>query len=66
VHGVSPLSSPFSNYDRTLRLSLELELRNAVSAIGGIFVIYLGSFVFAAMAILLVVLFVRKFRQSND
>jgi hypothetical protein len=29
-------------------------------------VIYLGVFVFAAMAILLVVVFVRKFRQSND
>lgn len=27
---------------------------------------YLGGFVFAAMAILLVVVFVRKFRQSND
>jgi hypothetical protein len=29
-------------------------------------VIYLGVFVFAAMAILLVVVFVRKFHQSND
>jgi hypothetical protein len=27
---------------------------------------YLGGFVFAALAILLVVVFVRKFRQSND
>ncbi len=27
---------------------------------------YLGGFIFAAMAILLVVVFVRKFRQSND
>ena len=27
---------------------------------------YLGAIVFAAMAILLVVVFVRKFRQSND
>ena len=27
---------------------------------------YVGAFVFAAMAILLVVVFVRKFRQSND
>jgi hypothetical protein len=27
---------------------------------------YLGGIVFAAMAILLVVVFVRKFRQSND
>jgi hypothetical protein len=27
---------------------------------------YLGGFVFAAMAILLVVVFIRKFRQSND
>jgi hypothetical protein len=38
----------------------------AVTAIGGCIVIYLGVFVFAAMAILLVVVFVRKFRQSND
>jgi hypothetical protein len=29
-------------------------------------VYYLGGIVFAAMAILLVVVFVRKFRQSND
>ncbi len=28
--------------------------------------IYLGAFVFAAMAVLLVVVFVKKFRQSND
>ncbi len=27
---------------------------------------YLGGIVFAVMAILLVVVFVRKFRQSND
>ncbi len=27
---------------------------------------YLGAIVFAAMAVLLVVVFVRKFRQSND
>jgi hypothetical protein len=27
---------------------------------------YLGGFIFAAMAIVLVVVFVRKFRQSND
>ena len=27
---------------------------------------YLGALVFAAMAVLLVVVFVRKFRQSND
>ncbi len=27
---------------------------------------YIGGVVFAAMAILLVVVFVRKFRQSND
>jgi hypothetical protein len=27
---------------------------------------YVGGFVFAALAILLVVVFVRKFRQSND
>jgi hypothetical protein len=27
---------------------------------------YIGGIVFAAMAILLVVVFVRKFRQSND
>ncbi len=27
---------------------------------------YIGGFVFAALAILLVVVFVRKFRQSND
>ena len=27
---------------------------------------YIGGFIFAAMAILLVVVFVRKFRQSND
>jgi hypothetical protein len=27
---------------------------------------YLGAIVFAAMAIVLVVVFVRKFRQSND
>jgi hypothetical protein len=27
---------------------------------------YLGGIIFAAMAILLVVVFVRKFRQSND
>jgi hypothetical protein len=27
---------------------------------------YLGGFVFAAMAILLVGAFIRKFRQSND
>jgi hypothetical protein len=29
-------------------------------------VIYLGTFVFAAMAVLVVVIFVKKFRQSND
>jgi hypothetical protein len=29
-------------------------------------VYYLGGIVFAAMAILLVIVFVRKFRQSND
>jgi hypothetical protein len=29
-------------------------------------VYYIGGFIFAAMAILLVVVFVRKFRQSND
>jgi len=28
--------------------------------------IYLGTFVFATMAILLVVVFVKKFRRSND
>jgi hypothetical protein len=27
---------------------------------------YIGGIVFAALAILLVVVFVRKFRQSND
>jgi hypothetical protein len=27
---------------------------------------YLGAFVFAALAIVLVVVFLRKFRQSND
>jgi hypothetical protein len=27
---------------------------------------YVGALVFAAMAVLLVVVFVRKFRQSND
>jgi hypothetical protein len=27
---------------------------------------YLGAFVFAALAILLVVVFLRKFRESND
>jgi hypothetical protein len=27
---------------------------------------YIGAFVFAALAILLVVVFLRKFRQSND
>jgi hypothetical protein len=27
---------------------------------------YIGGFVFAALAILLVVVFIRKFRQSND
>jgi hypothetical protein len=27
---------------------------------------YLGAIVFAALAILLVVVFVKKFRQSND
>jgi hypothetical protein len=27
---------------------------------------YIGGIVFAAMAVLLVVVFVRKFRQSND
>jgi hypothetical protein len=28
--------------------------------------IYLGVFVFAALAIVLVVAFIKKFRQSND
>lgn len=39
---------------------------DATTIISEELMIYLGSFIFAAMAILLVVVFVKKFRQSND